>query len=157
MLLEFVIANVLFVYANFQLSQRARLRLSTLDKNLSHPKSLQLNYVHQFDSSRITSASLLINSDSLYQQCNHWWNSFIKTKFEGSVSRRPIYRVVILSYLLSGALPELLGCVGLLPEACHLGKHWVPPSPSFHICILKIIINILRAVIKIKEVVVCQL
>lgn len=41
MLLEIVITNFLFVDANFQLSQRATLMLLKMDKNLSHPQSLQ--------------------------------------------------------------------------------------------------------------------
>ena len=45
MLLE-IITNFVFVDANFQLSQRARLRLLKMHKNLSHLQSLQLNHLY---------------------------------------------------------------------------------------------------------------
>ena len=46
MLLEIVIANFVLVDANFQLSQRSRLRLLKMHKNLSHLQSLQLNHLY---------------------------------------------------------------------------------------------------------------
>lgn len=46
MLLEIVIANFVFVDANFQLSQRAKLRLLKMHKNLSHLQPLQLNHLY---------------------------------------------------------------------------------------------------------------
>lgn len=45
MLLEIVITNFVFIDANFQLSQRAGLRLLKMHKNLSHLQSLQLNHL----------------------------------------------------------------------------------------------------------------
>lgn len=157
MLSETVITNTLFVYANFQLSQRAKSRLLTLDKNRCHPKSLQLSCVHQLDSARITSALLLVNSaitlcicittEEIVLEKPNWEDPYLKDQ---STCGDAV--ISLISCFTTAA-----GHGGLLSAVCHLGNHWASLHPSFHICALKIIINIFRAVIEIKEVVVCQL
>lgn len=88
---------------------------------------------------------------------NHWRDSFRKTKLGGPVSKRPVYVRCGDAVISLISFTTAAGHGGLLSAVCHLGNHWASLHPSFHICALKIIINIFRAVIEIKEVVVCQL